>query len=55
MKKWDKKGGTMTKQALNRDITAFSRGGASVCMWNIRKSVEMRIRSLKQRNNGMSD
>ena len=32
MKKWDREVGTTKKQASNRDVTAFSKEGVSVCM-----------------------
>ena len=51
MKKWKREVGTITKQASNRDITAFSKEGVSICMWNKEKSVEMSIRGFKQHNN----
>jgi len=53
MKKWNREVGTITKQALNRDITAFFREGLSISMWNKQKDAEMPVRGFKQRNNGI--
>jgi len=55
MKKWEREVGTTEKQASNADVTAFSKGGESICMQNGQKSVEMRVRSLKQSHNGVGD
>ena len=53
MKKQNREVGTITKQALNRDVDAYSKRGVSISMWNEQKDAEISIGGFKRHNNGI--